>query len=74
MIVALIALAAFVVLLSVQVCCAQKKIRFLELWLSIVDDNADLSRSLNKLVRDDFEKRLKKLESEGEENVVTDSM
>jgi hypothetical protein len=64
MVIALIALAAFVVLLSVQVCYAQKKIKFLELWLSNVDDNADLSRSLNKLVRDDFEKRLKKLESE----------
>jgi hypothetical protein len=67
MVVALIALAAFVALLSVQVCYAQKKIKFLELWLSNVDDNADLSRSLNKLVRDDFEKRLKKLESEVEE-------
>lgn len=65
MVIALIALAVFVVLLSVQVCYAQKKIKFLELWLSNVDDNADLSRSLNKLVRDDFEKRLKKLESEG---------
>lgn len=74
MIIALIALAVFVALLSVQVCYAQKKIQFLDLWLSNVDDNADLSRSLNKLVRDDFEKRLKKLESEVKENVVTDSM
>lgn len=68
MIVALIALAVFVVLLSVQVCYAQKKIKFLEFWLRNVDENAEFSRSLNKLVRDDFEKRLKKLESEVKEN------
>lgn len=64
MIIALIALAVFVALLSVQVCIAQKKIKVLDLWLETIDENTEFSRSLNKLVRDDFEKRLKKLESD----------
>lgn len=68
MIIALIALAVFVVLLSVQVCIAQKKIKFLEFWLRNVDENSEALHTINKLVRQDFEKRLKKLESEEKEN------
>jgi hypothetical protein len=68
MVIALIALAAFVALLSVQVCYAQKKIKFLEFWLRNVDENSEALNTINKLVRQDFEKRLKKLESEVEEN------